>query len=49
MREEVGRAVRSGASEETAVEEVRLPEYAHLPRYEEWLRFNIRSAYRYLK
>ena len=31
------------------VREVTLPRYAGLPRYAQWLPFNIRAAYRYLR
>jgi glyoxylase-like metal-dependent hydrolase (beta-lactamase superfamily II) len=49
IRSAVARAIGSGASEEAAVREVALAQYARLPRYEEWLGFNIRAAYRYLR
>jgi glyoxylase-like metal-dependent hydrolase (beta-lactamase superfamily II) len=49
IRAAVAAAIRSGASESAAVREVRLPQYAALPRYEQWLPFNIRAAYRYLR
>jgi hypothetical protein len=49
VRSAVGRAVQSGASEDAAVAEIVLPDYAAMPRYKEWMPFNIRSAYRYLR
>ena len=49
IRGTVERAMKSGASEEAAVREVDLPEYASMSRYREWMRFNVRSAYRYLR
>jgi glyoxylase-like metal-dependent hydrolase (beta-lactamase superfamily II) len=48
LRSAVSRALKSGASEDAAVHAVHLPEYAALPRYKEWLPFNVRSTYRYL-
>ncbi len=49
IRTAVARAISSGASEDAAVREVTLPRYAGLPRYAQWLPFNIRAAYRYLR
>ena len=49
VRSVVDKAIKSGISEEAAVREVDLPEYAAMSRYREWMRFNVRSAYRYLK
>jgi cyclase len=49
IRAAVAAAIRSGASEDAAAREVTLPQYAALPRYEQWLAFNIRAAYRYLR
>lgn len=49
LREAVAAAIRVGASEEAAVAEIVLPDYASMPRYREWAPFNIRAAYRYLK
>jgi glyoxylase-like metal-dependent hydrolase (beta-lactamase superfamily II) len=49
IRAAVAAAIRSGASEDAAVREVMLPQYAALPRYEQWLAFDIRAAYRYLR
>jgi glyoxylase-like metal-dependent hydrolase (beta-lactamase superfamily II) len=49
LRAAVGRAIAAGVSEEAAVREVTLPAYAAMPRYAEWLPFDVRSAYRYLR
>jgi cyclase len=49
VRSAVMAAIRTGASEDAAISEVGLPQYAALPRYREWLPFNVRAAYRYLK
>ena len=42
-------AIKAGASEEAAVREVQLPQYAAIPRYADWLPLDIRAAYRYLR
>jgi hypothetical protein len=49
VRAAVMAAIKIGASEDAAVRDVALPQYAAMPRYREWLPFNIRAAYRYLK
>ena len=49
LRTAVVAAIEAGASEAAAVREVTLPQYAALPRYADWISFNIRSAYRYLR
>ncbi len=49
LRSAVAGRVTAGASEDATVRETRLPAFAHLPRYREWLEPNIRSAYRYLR
>lgn len=49
IRGAVAMAIKSGWSEEAAVRDVHLAEYADMSRYREWMRFNVRSAYRYLK
>jgi cyclase len=49
IRNAVARAISSGASEDAAVREVTLPQYAAMPRYAQWLSFNVRAAYRYLR
>ena len=48
FRTAVEAAIDKGASEEAVVNEVKLPEYSKLSRYDTWLPFNLRSAYRYL-
>lgn len=48
IRKAVEVALREGASEEAVVNEVTLPQYSSIPRYDAWLPFNLRSAYRYL-
>jgi cyclase len=49
LRGAVAGAIKAGVSEEAAVREVALPQYAHLPRYAEWLPHDVRAAYRYLR
>ena len=49
LRAAVARAVKAGASEEAAVREVALPQYAHVQRYAEWMPLDVRAAYRYLR
>jgi glyoxylase-like metal-dependent hydrolase (beta-lactamase superfamily II) len=49
VRGAVERALKSGASEDAAAAEIVLPEYAAMPRYKEWMPFNIRAAYRHLR
>lgn len=42
-------AIKTGLSEDAAVAETRLPQFAGMPRYHEWMPFNMRAAYRYLR
>ena len=49
VRAAVERALKSEASEDAAVAEIVLPQYAAMPRYKEWMPFNIRATYRYLR
>ena len=49
LRAAVDGAIRAGVSEEAAVREVRLPQYADIPRYADWLPHDVRAAYRYLR
>ena len=42
-------AARDGLDEAAALEAVRLPAYAHLPRYKEWLPIAVRKLYREAK
>jgi cyclase len=49
LRDAVARAVKTGVSEDAAVHEITLPQYAHLQRYNEWRPLDVRAAYRYLR
>jgi cyclase len=49
VRGAVERMLKAGASEDAAVAELMLPDYAAMPRYKEWMPFNVRSTYRYLR
>jgi glyoxylase-like metal-dependent hydrolase (beta-lactamase superfamily II) len=49
LRSAVAAAIKSGVSEEAAVREVTLPQYACIPRYADWLPHDVRAAYRYLR
>lgn len=49
LRGAVDAAIKAGVSEEAAVREVKLPQYAALPRYADWLPHDVRAAYRYLR
>ena len=49
LRGAVARAVKAGISEDAAVREIALPQYAHIQRYTEWLPLDVRAAYRYLR
>jgi hypothetical protein len=49
LRAAVARAIKTGASEDAAVHEIALPQYAHLQRYQEWRPLDVRAAYRYLQ
>jgi glyoxylase-like metal-dependent hydrolase (beta-lactamase superfamily II) len=49
LRAAVAHAVKAGASEEAAVAEVALPQYANVQRYKEWMPLDVRAAYRYLR
>ena len=42
-------AIKAGWSEDAAARDVVLADYAAMPRYKEWMPFNIRAAYRYLR
>lgn len=48
LRDVVRGGIRAGCSEEAAADELELPRYAAMPRYREWMRFNVRAIYRYL-
>jgi cyclase len=49
LRGAVDAAIKAGVSEDAAVREVKLPQYAGLPRYADWLPHDVRAAYRYLR
>jgi len=49
VRDAVERALKAGLSEEAAVRDIVLADYVAMPRYKEWMPFNIRSAYRSLR
>ena len=49
LRAAVDRAITAGTSEDAAVREVALPQYAHIQRYAVWLPLDVRAAYRYLR
>jgi cyclase len=49
LRGAVDAAIKVGVSEEAAVREVKLPPYADIPRYADWLPHDVRATYRYLR
>ena len=49
LRDAVARAIKAGVSEDAAVREIELPQYAHVQRYKEWKAHDVRAAYRYLQ
>jgi cyclase len=49
LRAAVARAIKDGVSEEAAVGEVALPQYAKVQRYKEWMPLDVKAAYRYLR
>jgi glyoxylase-like metal-dependent hydrolase (beta-lactamase superfamily II) len=49
VRDAANKAIKAGWSEEAAARDVVLADYAAMPRYKEWMPFNIRAAYRYLR
>jgi hypothetical protein len=49
LRSTVDAAIKVGVSEEAAVHEVKLPQYADIPRYADWLPHDVRATYRYLR
>jgi glyoxylase-like metal-dependent hydrolase (beta-lactamase superfamily II) len=49
LRSAVAAAVKSGLSEEAAAREVDLIEYRNMPRYREWMPYNVRAVYQYLR
>jgi len=49
LRASVARAIKAGHSEDAAVAEIALPQFAHVTRYAEWLPIDVRAGYRYLR
>lgn len=49
LRAGVAASIKAGASEDAAARETRLPAYASIPRYDDWLPVDVRAVYRYLK
>jgi hypothetical protein len=49
VRGEADKAIKAGWSEDAAARDVVLADYAAMPRYKEWMPFNVRAAYRYLR
>jgi cyclase len=49
VRDAADRAIKSGWSEDAAARDIVLTDYATMQRYKEWMPFNIRAAYRYLR
>jgi len=49
LRAAVDIAIKAGVSEEAAVRDVTLPQYADIPRYADWLPHDVRATYRYLR
>jgi cyclase len=49
IRSAAAGAIKAGVSEEAAARESKLPQFQHMPRYREWMPFNMRAAYRYLR
>jgi len=49
LRSAVDSAIKAGVSEDAAMREVKLPQYADIPRYADWLPHDVRATYRYLR
>jgi len=49
VRRGVEAALRAGLTEDAAAHEIVLADFAGMQRYKEWMPYNIRSAYRYLR
>jgi hypothetical protein len=47
LRAAVDYSIKAGASEAAAMQEVTLPQYAHIQRYKEWMPLDV--PYRYLR
>ena len=46
LHDAVAAAIKAGASEDAAAAEVEMPSYESLPRYAEWMSWNVRNTYR---
>ncbi len=49
LHDSVAAAIKAGASEDSAAHDVHLPVYDSLPRYAEWMSWNVRNTYRGLR
>jgi glyoxylase-like metal-dependent hydrolase (beta-lactamase superfamily II) len=49
LRDAVARAIEAGWSEDAAVRDVHLPQYAGINRYKDWMPLDVKAAYRYLR
>lgn len=49
LRAAVADAIKAGWSEEAAVRDVQLPQYAGINRYKDWMPLDVKAAYRYLR
>lgn len=49
LRASVAQAIKSGWSEDAAVRDVQLPQYAGINRYKDWMPLDVKAAYRYLR
>ena len=49
LRAAVAQAIKSGWSEDAAVRDVQLPQYAGINRYQDWMPLDVKAAYRYLR
>jgi cyclase len=49
VRDAADKAIKAGWSEDAAASDITLADYAAMPRYKEWMPFNVRAAYRYLR
>ena len=45
----VDKAIKAGWSEEAAVRDVQVPEFAHVSRYKEWMPIDVKAAYRQMR
>lgn len=49
IRAGVEKAIKAGWSEEAAVRDVQVPEFAHVSRYKEWMPIDVKAAYRQMR